>query len=62
MKASIRCLLDREYARIFKHCIGIADGTLIPFGTSPGLPTKDQNADFFNYKKETQWYASYFSL
>jgi len=50
MKADIQSL-EREEARIFKDCIDIADGTLIAFGHSPGFPTHDQNADFFNFKK-----------
>jgi len=51
MKASIRYLLPQEDARIFEDCIGIVDGTLIPFGTSPGFPMEDQNTNLFNYKK-----------
>jgi len=42
---------SREDARIFEDCIGIVDGTLILFGTSPGFPTGNQNADLFSYKK-----------
>ena len=34
-----------------EDCIGIVDGTLIPFGNSLGFPAKDQNADLLNDRK-----------
>jgi len=36
---------------IWEDCIGILDGTLIPFTGKPGIP-KDQAADYFNYRKQ----------
>ena len=44
-------LRDHPSGAVWEDCIGILDGTLIPFVGKPGIP-KDQAADYFNHCKQ----------
>ena len=50
MKMKLR-LQARPSWQVFEDCIGMLDGTLIPFTGKPGIPM-DIAADYFNHRKQ----------